>query len=157
MSNIQEHAWYPLQIKCGPTKGAPLRFPYAQTRCREPVHPIPRLDTQAFRQTMGYSSINMTFDLYGHLFENIQADRADSLRQGCNMRANSVVKTTCADRPIVRAAPVGAWRSPVSAPVWGTGGRGFKSRRPDQQHHNLGPDFQNQIFSKTAKRYGRGR
>ncbi len=26
----------------------------------------------------------------------------------------------------------GAWRSLVSAPVWGTGGRGFKSRRSDQ-------------------------
>ena len=26
---------------------------------------------------MGHSSINMTFDLYGHLFENIEADRAD--------------------------------------------------------------------------------
>ena len=25
-------------------------------------------------------------------------------------------------------------RSPVSAPVWGTGGRGFKSRRPDQKN-----------------------
>jgi hypothetical protein len=25
----------------------------------------------------------------------------------------------------------GAWRSLVSAPVWGTGGRGFKSRRSD--------------------------
>src|SRR5690606_32782361 len=24
-----------------------------------------------------------------------------------------------------------AWRSPVSAPVWGTGGRGFESRRSD--------------------------
>ena len=35
--------------------------------------------------------------------------------------------------PIVRAVPVGAWRSPVSAPVWGTGGREFKSRRPDQK------------------------
>ena len=33
---------------------------------------------------------------------------------------------------MVRAVQVGAWRSPVSAPVWGTGGRGFKSRRPDQ-------------------------
>ena len=37
--------------------------------------------------------------------------------------------------PIVRAVPVGAWRSPVSALVWGTRGRGFKSRRPD--HFNL--------------------
>ncbi len=27
---------------------------------------------------------------------------------------------------------VGAWRSLVSAPVWGTGGRWFKSSRPDQ-------------------------
>jgi integrase len=26
---------------------------------------------------MGHSSINMTFDLYGHLFENTEADRAD--------------------------------------------------------------------------------
>ena len=50
------------------------------------------------------------------------------------MRANSVVRTTSADGPIVRAVPVGAWRSPVSALVWGTRGRGFKSRRPDQTH-----------------------
>ena len=28
--------------------------------------------------------------------------------------------------------PVGAWRSPVSALVWGTRGRGFESRRSDQ-------------------------
>jgi hypothetical protein len=33
---------------------------------------------------------------------------------------------------MVRAVPVGAWRSPVSALVWGTRGREFKSRRPDQ-------------------------
>jgi hypothetical protein len=31
----------------------------------------------------------------------------------------------------------GAWRSLVSAPVWGTGGRGFKSRRSDQQVKHL--------------------
>ena len=53
------------------------------------------------------------------------------------MRAERLVKTTCADRNIVRAVPVGAWRSPVSAPVWGTGGRGFKSRRPDQINQRL--------------------
>ena len=34
---------------------------------------------------------------------------------------------------MVRAVPVGAWRSPVSALVWGTRGREFKSRRPDQK------------------------
>ena len=48
------------------------------------------------------------------------------------MRPNWIVKSIRADGPIVRNGPVGAWRSPVSAPVWGTGGRGFKSRRPDQ-------------------------
>jgi hypothetical protein len=26
---------------------------------------------------MGHSSIRMTFDLYGHLFEDIEADKAD--------------------------------------------------------------------------------
>ena len=26
---------------------------------------------------MGHSSVRMTFDLYGHLFENVEADRAD--------------------------------------------------------------------------------
>src|SRR6185312_2476085 len=35
--------------------------------------------------------------------------------------------------PIDRAVPVGAWRSPVSALVWETRGRGFESRRPDQK------------------------
>jgi hypothetical protein len=28
---------------------------------------------------MGHSSIQMTFDLYGHLFENKEADREDKL------------------------------------------------------------------------------
>jgi len=32
-----------------------------------------------------------------------------------------------ADSPIVRAVPVGAWRSPVSAPVWGTDWSDFGS------------------------------
>ena len=31
----------------------------------------------------------------------------------------------------------GAWRSLVSAPVLGTGGRGFKSRRPDQENQGI--------------------
>lgn len=29
----------------------------------------------------------------------------------------------------------GLWRSLVSAPVWGTGGRRFKSSQPDQYEH----------------------
>src|SRR5262245_16419929 len=61
------------------------------------------------------------------------AVRAAYMQRCCNMRPNSIVKSIRADGPIVRNGPVGAWRSPVSAPVWGTGGRGFKSRRPDQK------------------------
>ena len=53
------------------------------------------------------------------------------------MRSETLIKTTNADGSIVRAVLVGAWRSPVSAPVWGTGGRGFKSRRPDQKNQAL--------------------
>jgi hypothetical protein len=26
---------------------------------------------------MGHATINMTFDRYGHLFENVESDRAD--------------------------------------------------------------------------------
>ena len=33
----------------------------------------------------------------------------------------------------LRLSGIGAWRSPVSAPVWGTGGRGFESSRSDQR------------------------
>jgi hypothetical protein len=50
------------------------------------------------------------------------------------MRAETLIRSTVADSPMVRAVPVGAWRSPVSALVWGTRGREFKSRRPDQQN-----------------------
>jgi hypothetical protein len=49
--------------------------------------------------------------------------------------------------PIVRAVPVGAWRSPVSALVWGTRGRGFKSRRPDHP----APDARLQNNSRRAR------
>ena len=69
------------------------------------------------------------------------------------MRAETLRKTTHADSPIVRAVPVGAWRSPVSAPVWGTGGRGFKSRRPDQKipdNHILLETAENQLFPESA-------
>src|SRR5262249_46799665 len=53
------------------------------------------------------------------------------------MRANSLVQSTYADVPMVRAVSVGAWRSPVSALVWGTMGRGFKPRRPDHRKNQL--------------------
>ena len=36
---------------------------------------------------MGHSSITMTFDLYGHLFEDITADRADMAKIEAAVRA----------------------------------------------------------------------
>jgi hypothetical protein len=39
---------------------------------------------------------------------------------------------------LAAVADCGAWRSLVSAPVLGTGGRGFKSRRPDHRKETPG-------------------
>jgi integrase len=36
---------------------------------------------------MGHASITLTFDLYGHLFENIEADRADMAKIEAAIRA----------------------------------------------------------------------
>jgi len=36
---------------------------------------------------MGHSSITMTFDLYGHMFENIESDRADMAKIEAAVRA----------------------------------------------------------------------
>jgi len=38
-------------------------------------------------RVMGHSSINMRFDLYGHLFENTEADRADMAKIEAAVRA----------------------------------------------------------------------
>ena len=39
------------------------------------------------QSVMGHSSINMTFDLYGHLFENTEADRPDMAKIEAAVRA----------------------------------------------------------------------
>ena len=36
---------------------------------------------------MGHSSIRMTFDLYGHLFEDVELDRADMAKIEVAVRA----------------------------------------------------------------------
>jgi integrase len=100
MWNIVEDAWYPLQIKCGLTVdtgrkdlgGMPIlahRYGFHMLR-----HAAASLFIQYLRWTpkrlqavMGHSSINMTFDLYGHLFENLEADRADMAKIEAAIRA----------------------------------------------------------------------
>jgi integrase len=36
---------------------------------------------------MGHASVRMTFDHYGHLFENVEADRADMAKIEAAVRA----------------------------------------------------------------------
>ena len=94
MSNIHEHAWYPLQIKCGLTTRKGRRQSVIvtastclATRLRHCSSPISDWTPKRLQTVMGHSSINMTFDLYGHLFENIEADRADMAKIEAAVRA----------------------------------------------------------------------
>src|SRR5215203_1535453 len=75
--------------------------------------------------------------------------------------------TTC-NRPTLVSMRRGAWRSLVSAPVWGTGGPEFESRRPDLQKAPLVRGFRVQrgsverfgwclISAQTSRRSARGR
>ena len=88
LPNIFKRFWKPLQIKCGLTietdkkdaEGKPILDP------RYNFHLLRHAAASLFiaylgwtpkrlQTVMGHSSINMTFDLYGHLFENKEADR----------------------------------------------------------------------------------
>jgi integrase len=100
MWNVVEDAWYPLQIKCGLTvdtgkkdaEGKPImghRYGFHMLR-----HAAASLFIQYLRWTpkrlravMGHASVSMTFDLYGHLFENLEADRADMAKIEAAIRA----------------------------------------------------------------------
>jgi integrase len=93
MSNIYELTWYPLQKKCGLTvdtgekdsDGNPIlthRYGFASLFIQYLGWTPKRLQT-----VMGYSSITMTFDLYGHIFEDVEADRADMAKIEAAVRA----------------------------------------------------------------------
>jgi integrase len=100
MWNIHEHTWYPLQNKCGLTAdtgkkdadGNPIsshRYCFHMLRHAAASLFIAYLGwtPKRLQTVMGHSSINMTFDLYGHLFENIEADRADMAKIEAAVRA----------------------------------------------------------------------
>ena len=79
MSHIHRDTWHPLQIKCGLTTDGVPRYGFHMLRHAAASLFIQYLGwaPKRLQTVMGHSSINMTFDLYGHLFENIEADRAD--------------------------------------------------------------------------------
>ena len=90
LTNIYKRYWQPIQIKTG-LVGDPGEPRYGFHMLR---HAAASLFIQYLGWTpkrlqtvMGHSSINMTFDLYGHLFENIEADRADMAKIEAAVRA----------------------------------------------------------------------
>lgn len=46
-----------------------------------------RWTPKRLQAVMGHSSVSMTFDLYGHSFENLEADRADMAKIEAAIRA----------------------------------------------------------------------
>ena len=76
-SNILERFWAPLQISCGLTRGNAPRYRFHSLRHAAASLFIAFLGWQPKRvQTvLGHSSITMTFDRYGHLFEDPKSDR----------------------------------------------------------------------------------
>jgi integrase len=78
LRNIYERFWWPLQIKHGLTNasGKP-RYDFHRLRHAAASLFIAYLGwtPKRVQTVMGHSSITMTYDLYGHLFENKQDDR----------------------------------------------------------------------------------
>lgn len=85
LPNIWHRFWSPLQIKCGvvsiiETDGKPVikaRYGWHKLRHAAASLFIQHLGwtPKRVQTVMGHSSINMTFDLYGHLFDDHAADQ----------------------------------------------------------------------------------
>lgn len=100
MWNIVEDACYPLQTKCGLTvdtgkkdaEGKPImahRYGFHMLRhaAASLFIQYPGWTPKRLQAVMGHSSIAMTFDLCGHVFEDIEADRADMAKIEAAIRA----------------------------------------------------------------------
>jgi integrase len=80
MQHIHSRCWTPLQIKCGlTTNTGAARYGFHMLRHAAASLFIKYLgwSPKRLQVVMGHSSINMTFDRYGHLFEDVEADRDD--------------------------------------------------------------------------------
>jgi integrase len=88
LPNIYKRFWKPLQLACGLTVDSGRKDAEGETilDARYGFHMLRHAAASLFiaylgwspkrvQTVMGHSSINMTFDLYGHLFENKTADR----------------------------------------------------------------------------------
>jgi integrase len=90
MSNVHGRCWCPLQIKCGLTDeaGKP-RYGFHMLRHAAASLFIQYLGwtPKRLQTVMGHASVSMTFDRYGHLFENVESDRADMAKIEAAIRA----------------------------------------------------------------------
>jgi integrase len=77
MSNVHARCWVPLQLKCGLTTDGEARYGFHMLRHAAASLFIKYLgwSPKRLQTVMGHASITMTFDRYGHLFEDIEADR----------------------------------------------------------------------------------
>jgi integrase len=77
LTNIYRRFWTPLQIKCGLTIDGGHRYGFHMLRHAAASLFIAYLGwtPKRVQTVMGHSSITMTYDRYGHLFESKDADR----------------------------------------------------------------------------------
>lgn len=77
-SNILQRVWGPLQVRCGMVNSEGVaRYGFHKLRHVAASLFIAHLGwtPKRLQEVMGHSSITMTFDLYGHLFEDHDGDR----------------------------------------------------------------------------------
>ena len=89
-TNIHHHVWVPLLVKCGLTNEAgEHRYHFHLLRHAAASLFIAYLKwpPKRIQAVMGHGRITMTFDLYGHLFENVEADREDMKKLEAAVRA----------------------------------------------------------------------
>jgi integrase len=80
VQGIHARFWVPLQIKCGlMTDTGEPRYNFHMLRHAAASLFIKYLGwtPKRLQMVMGHSSIQQTFDRYGHLFESAESDRAD--------------------------------------------------------------------------------
>jgi integrase len=71
MSNFHTHAWYPLIARCR----VDYKFHMLRHAAASLFIAYLGWTPKRIQSVMGHSSVSMTFDLYGHLFEDKEADR----------------------------------------------------------------------------------
>ena len=99
-TNIWNRFWTPLQIDCGisvctgekdekgqPILGAKYDFHALRHAAASLFIQYRKWTPKRLQTVMGHSSVRMTFDLYGHLFDDIEADKADMAKIEAAVRA----------------------------------------------------------------------